>query len=82
MSRRESFKAMDSKVIILPKRDLSPLLSRNHCGSLLFVDDPFSVCFQELFLFPSHVSLCWIFAFLHMPFLVLFRVPLEIFCLF
>ena len=64
------------------RHDLPPLLSRNLCGSLLLDDNPFSVCFLELFVFPSHVALRWLFAFLHMPLLVLFRVPLTVFCLF
>ena len=41
----------------------------------------FAVCFLELFLFPYYVALRWIFAFLLMPFLVLFRVSLAVFCL-
>ena len=64
------------------RHDLPPLLSRNLCGSLLFADDPFSVFFLEHFVFPSHVALSWIFVFLHVPFLVLFRVTLTIFYLF
>ena len=115
MNRRESFKAMNTNVIVLPKRDLNyklklvsnedwakrfeffwalawektqmrhdlpSFLSRNLCGSLLFVHDPFSVCFLELFVFLSLVALRWILAFLHMPFLYLFRVPLAVFYLF
>ena len=115
MNLRECFKAMNTNVIVLPKRDLNyklnqvsngdwekifeffwalvrektqmrhelpPLLSRNLSGSLLFDDNPFSVCFMELFVFPSLVALRWIFAFLRMPFLVLFRVPLAVFYLF
>ena len=39
------------------RRDLPPLLSQILCASLLFVDDPFSVCFLELFVYPSHVAL-------------------------
>ena len=91
MNRREGFKAMNAKVIVLLKRDLNyklklasnedsekrfkffwalakektqirhnlpPLLSRILCVPLLFVDDLFSVCFLELFVFPSHVALC------------------------
>ena len=64
------------------RHDLPPLLSLNLCGSLLFDGDPFSVCFLELFVFPSHVTLRGIFAFLHMPSLVLSRVPLAVFSLF
>ena len=45
------------------RHDLPPLLSLNLCGSLLFDGDPFSVCFLELFVFPSHVALRGIFAF-------------------
>ena len=45
------------------RHDLPPLLSRILYSSLLFVDDLFSVCFLELFVFPSHVALCQIFAF-------------------
>ena len=56
--------------------------SRILCSSLLFADDLFSVCFLELFVFPSHVALHYIFAFLLMLFLVLFSVPLVVFCLF
>ena len=44
----------------------------------LFVDELFSVCFLELFVFPSHIALRWIFTFLVMPFLVLFHVPLAV----
>ena len=90
MNERKGFKAMNAKVIVLPKldwnyklklvsnedwekrfesfwtlaqektqirHDLPPPLSWILCGSLLFVDDPFSVCFLELFVFPSHVAL-------------------------
>ena len=64
------------------RHDLPPLLSRNLCGWLLFVYDPFSICFLELFVFPSHVALREIFFFLLMPFLVLFLVVLTVFCLF
>ena len=87
MNRRESFKAMNTNVIVLPKRDLNyklklvsnedwakrfeffwalawektrmrhnlpSFLSRNLCGSLLFVHDPFSVCFwSSLYFFLS-----------------------------
>ena len=38
------------------RHDLPPLLFQILCSSLLSVDDPFSVCFLELFLFPSHVA--------------------------
>ena len=62
MNRREGFKAMNVKVIVLPKRNLNyklklvlnedwgkrlpPLLSRILCGLLLFVDDHFLVRFS------------------------------------
>ena len=42
------------------KHDLPPLLSRILCSSLLFVDDLFSVCFQE--------RLCISFLFRYSPF--------------
>ena len=61
------------------RHDLPPLLFWILCGSLLFVDDPFSVGFPELFVFPSHVALRQIFALLLMPFLVLFCVTLAVF---
>ena len=38
------------------RHDLPPLLSQSLCGSLLSDDDPFSVCFLELFVFPSHLT--------------------------
>ena len=59
------------------RHDLSPLLSRNLRGLLLFVDDPFSVCLLELLVFPSHAALRF-----YMPFPILFRTPLAVFCLF
>ena len=39
------------------RHELPSLLSRNLSGSLLFVDELFSVCILELFVFPSHVAL-------------------------
>ena len=107
MNPRESFKAMNTNVIVLPKRDLNYKLKlvsnedwakrfrffwalawektqmRHDLPSFLFgTFDPFSVCFLELFVFLSLVALRWILAFLHMPFLYLFRVPLAVFYLF
>ena len=113
MNRREGFKAMNAKVIVLLKRDLNyklklasnedsekrfeffwalakektqmrhnlpPLLCRILCVPLLFVDDLFSVCFLELFVFPSHVARNSPF-YLYLLF-VLFRVPPAVFRLF
>ena len=39
------------------RHDLPPLLSQNLHSALLFVDDLFSVCFLELFVFSSCVAL-------------------------
>ena len=54
------------------RHDLPPLPSRILYGSLLYVDDPFSVCFLEFFVFPSHVALRCKFAFWLMPFFLSF----------
>ena len=64
------------------RHNLPPLLSRILCISLLFVDDLFQSVFRSDFVFPSRVALRWVLAFLLMLFIVLFRVPLAVFCIF